>query len=135
MRGGSWNNTEINARCAYRNRNQPENRNDNQGFRLVLRAAHVLPPHESATQVLPTACGIPWLGFVVYPTHRLLKRRNAVNFTRRLERNLDQYQAGRISFAELDAGVQGWINHVRFADTWGLREHIFSKHPIPRREG
>jgi RNA-directed DNA polymerase len=86
--------------------------------------------HESAAQVLPTRCGIPWLGFVVYPTHRLLKRRNAVKFTRRLERNIDAYQAGRISFGELDASVKGWVNHVRFADTWGLREHLFATHPI-----
>jgi Reverse transcriptase (RNA-dependent DNA polymerase) len=89
--------------------------------------------HEAATQVLPTRCGIPWLGFVVYPTHRLLKRRNAVNFTRRLERNLDAYEAGQISFAELDASVQGWVNHVRYADTWGLREHVFASHQIGRR--
>jgi RNA-directed DNA polymerase len=88
--------------------------------------------HEAQTQVLPTACGIPWLGFVVFPTHRLLKRRNAVNFTRRLERNLRDYQAGEITFAELDASVQGWINHVRYGDTWGLREHVFSAHPIPK---
>jgi RNA-directed DNA polymerase len=91
--------------------------------------------HETAAQVLPTRCGIPWLGFVVYPTHRLVKRRNAVNFTRRFERNLDAYQAGRISFAELDASVQGWINHIRYGDTWGLREHLFAGHPIPRQEG
>lgn len=89
--------------------------------------------HEAQAQVLPTRCGIPWLGFVVYPTHRLLKRRNAVNFTRRLERNLDAYQAGLISFAELDPSVQGWINHVRYADTWGLREHLFAMHPIRPR--
>ena len=86
--------------------------------------------HEREAQVTPTRAGIPWLGFVVYPDRRLLKRRNAVNFTRRLERNIDAYRAGRISFAELDATVQGWINHVRYADTWGLREHIFSTHPI-----
>lgn len=85
--------------------------------------------------MLPTRCGIPWLGFVVYPTHRLIKRRNAVNFTRRFERNLDAYQGGSISFAELDASVQGWINHVRYADTWGLREHLFASHPIRRQAG
>jgi len=89
--------------------------------------------HASEAQVLPTRCGIPWLDFVVYPTHRLLKQRNAVNFTRRLSGNLDAYRAGSISFAELDAGVRGWINHVRYADTWGLREHIFATHPIPVR--
>jgi len=41
VRGGSWNNHRDNARCAYRNRNQPDNRNDNLGFRVVLRAAPV----------------------------------------------------------------------------------------------
>jgi hypothetical protein len=46
---------------------------------------------------------------------------------------LDAYQAGRISFAELDASVKGWVNHVRYADTWGLREHLFAGHPIPSR--
>ena len=89
--------------------------------------------HAAQAQVLPTHCGIPWLGFVVYPTHRLLKRRNAVNFTRRLSGNLDAYRAGSISFAELDASVRGWINHVRYADTWGLRKHLFAAHPIPGR--
>jgi len=86
--------------------------------------------HESEAQVIRPEQGIPWLGFVVYPTHRRLKRRNAVNFTRRFVDNLDAYQAGNISFAELDASVKGWVNHVRYADTWGLRRHIFRSHPV-----
>ena len=45
-------------------------------------------------------------------------------------RNLDAYAAGEISFAELDASVQGWINHVRYADTWNLREHMLATRPI-----
>jgi hypothetical protein len=99
--------------------------------KIVARLAKErLTLHEAQMQVLPAHCGIPWLGFVVYPTHRLLKCRNAVAFTRRLERNLDEYQAKLISFAELDASVQGWINHVRYADSWGLREYLFFTHPI-----
>ena len=23
--------------------------------------------------------------------------------------------------------MQGWINHVRYADTWGLRTHLFKQ--------
>jgi RNA-directed DNA polymerase len=53
--------------------------------------------NEGQNNVLPTRCGIPWLGFVVYPTHGLLKRRNAVNFTRRLARNLHQI-VGSLAF-------------------------------------
>lgn len=93
-------------------------------LRLVL--------HEPQTQVVPTQQGLPWLGFVVYPTHRLLKRRKAVNFTRHYRALLREFRAGRISFAEFDASVRGWVNHVRYGDTWGLREHLFSTHPVRR---
>jgi len=35
-RGGSFNNESRNVRCANRNRNNPNNRNNNIGFRLVV---------------------------------------------------------------------------------------------------
>ena len=80
--------------------------------------------HEHSAQVMPTKQGIPWLGFVIYPEHRRLKQRKGVEVKRRLTSRFDQWQRGEISFAEFDASVQGWINHVRYADSWGLREHI-----------
>lgn len=36
VRGGSWNNNGRNVRSAIRNRNTPDNRNNNIGFRLAL---------------------------------------------------------------------------------------------------
>jgi hypothetical protein len=36
LRGGSFNNNQRNVRCAYRNRNNPDNRNNNIGFRVVV---------------------------------------------------------------------------------------------------
>jgi hypothetical protein len=35
VRGGSWNNNQNNARAAYRNYNDPADRNNNIGFRVV----------------------------------------------------------------------------------------------------
>ena len=35
MRGGSWNNNANNPRSANRKRNTPDNRNNNNGFRVV----------------------------------------------------------------------------------------------------
>jgi formylglycine-generating enzyme required for sulfatase activity len=35
LRGGSWNNNRDNARCANRNRNNPNKRNNNIGFRCA----------------------------------------------------------------------------------------------------
>ncbi|MEW6286122.1 MAG: hypothetical protein AB1509_07830 [Chloroflexota bacterium] len=40
LRGGAFNNNERNVRCAYRNRNNPNNRNNNIGFRVVVAASH-----------------------------------------------------------------------------------------------
>lgn len=51
-----------------------------------------------------------------------MKARKVVQGTRRLTARFDAWCAGRINFAEFDASVQGWINHVRYADSWGLRE-------------
>lgn len=79
--------------------------------------------HEQAAQVARVTAGIPWLGFVVYPSHRRVKARNVVKFSRRLRDRWADYCIGRITFAEFDASVQGWVNHVRYANTWGLREH------------
>jgi hypothetical protein len=98
---------------------------------IVERLARLrLTIHERAAQVLPVGCGIPWLGFVVYPTHRRVKARKVRAATRHLGERLDAYRAGQISFAELDASVRGWVNHVRYADTWGLRRHMFARLPI-----
>ena len=96
------------------------------GFLNDLR----LTIHEACAQAFPVTSGIPWLGFVVFPTHRRLKQRNVVQFRRRLEWNISLYRQGAISFAELDASVQGWINHVRYGDTWGLRRHLFGEQII-----
>ncbi len=92
---------------------------------VIKRLARLrLVIHETRTQVLPVAAGIPWLGFVVYPTHRRVKARKVRNAHRRLRSRLAAYHAGEISFAELDASIRGWIAHVGHADSWGLRERV-----------
>jgi RNA-directed DNA polymerase len=100
--------------------------------------------HETCAQVAPVEQGILWLGFVVYPSHRLLKRHNVVNFRRRLKTRLVAYSKGEIEFTELDATIQGWINHVRYGDTWSLRRAILhstlrradvARHPLTPARG
>lgn len=99
---------------------------------LIERLAALrLTMHEHATQVAPTAAGTPWLGFVVYPDHILVKARKVRHATRRLGVQYEALRAGTISFAEFDATVQGWINHVRQADSWGLRGHVLSPFELP----
>ncbi len=80
--------------------------------------------HDQKAQVLPTSNGIPWLGFIVYPEFRKIKARKVRHATHRLRHRYHAYCNNQISFAEFNSSVQGWINHVRFADSWGLREQV-----------
>ncbi len=43
LRGGAFNNNERNVRCANRNDNDPDNRNNNVGFRVVVGAPRFSP--------------------------------------------------------------------------------------------
>ena len=38
-----------------------------------------------------------------------------------------EYHQEKIELARVQAGIQGWINHARYGDTWGLRQAILSK--------
>ena len=83
--------------------------------------------HEHSAQVTPCNKGVPWLGFVIFPKYKRLKSRKVVHTSRHLTERYDAWQQGRISFGGFDACVQGWINHVRYADSWGLRKHVLKR--------
>ncbi len=133
LRGGSWNNHPDNAHADIRNRTRELGWRANRRYvddfclfhddkdqlyawkrAIVERLTRLrLEIHEREGQVAPVRCGIPWLGFIIDPSHRRVKSRKVVEATRRLGQRLDAWQAGHISFGELDASVQGWIAHVR----------------------
>jgi len=54
-RGGSFNNNRNNVRCAYRNDNDPDNRNNNIGFRVA--ASHSLHSHARSRGLCPVVTG------------------------------------------------------------------------------
>jgi RNA-directed DNA polymerase len=79
----------------------------------------------------PVSEGFTFLGFVVYPTHRRLKRSKGIAYRRKLRGLLDRYQTGEIPLEHVHASVQGWVNHMHYGDTWGLRKAMFSNTLIP----
>lgn len=70
--------------------------------------------------------GINFLGYKVFPTHRLLKKQNVLHMRRKLKKLSDQYRQGRIGLDKVRASVHSWIGHARHADTWRLRERLFA---------
>ncbi len=101
--------------------------------KIIERLASLrLRIHENAAHAIPCSTGIPWLGFVVYPNFKRIKARKVTYARRRLKAAYDAYLAGESTFAEFDAVVQGWINHVRYADSWHLREQVLAPFTLNR---
>lgn len=98
---------------------------------IAKRLATLRLTVHAPAEIMPVSAGIPWLGFIVYPTHRRLKARHVHRFSCRLRHRWQAYCEGRISFAEFDATVQGWINHARYGDTWNLRGRVLGQ-PLGR---
>lgn len=76
--------------------------------------------HGGSAQVMPSASGVPWLGFVVHPTHRLLRARKAVEATRHLGERFGAWQSGAISLIPGACGGRCW--GVLFGNWGGVRD-------------
>ena len=80
-------------------------------FRLTLHtgSAH---PHAVGE-------GIPFLGFIIYRAHRRVKQRKGFAYRRKLRHLMKSAE-----HATIHSSVQGWINHVRYADSLHLRQSL-----------
>ena len=72
----------------------------------------------------PMREGIPFLGFVMFPHRRCLKRRKGIHFQRRFVALIAAYRTGTIPLQQVTASVQGWVSHVRYGNTVGLRKAV-----------
>lgn len=96
---------------------------------LVARLARLRLTLHPGAHPRPVTEGLPFLGFVVYPDRRALKRRKGVAFARRFRALYAAWQAGEIPLARLTAAAQGWANHARYGETWALRRAILGWRP------
>lgn len=95
------------------------------GLRLRIHAG---------AQPRPVIEGISFLGFIVWPQRRRLKRRKGIYFQRRLHALAQAYADGELSLAQVTACVQGWVNHVRYGNTVGLRKAVLRRVVIPKQK-
>jgi hypothetical protein len=103
---------------------------------VIERMARMrLTIHQERAQVRPVREGFPFLGFVIYPHKRRLKRRKGVAYARKLQSLVEDYADGRISLERVTASVQGWVNHARYGDTLGLRRALLESLVVPAPPG
>lgn len=94
-------------------------------FRLKLQ------PRKCVVQ--RTSDGVGFLGWRVFPTHRLLRRATGVRFQRQLRVLSAEFANGSLKWEEINPVLASWIGHLQHGDTWGLRKKLFSDAPFLRR--
>jgi hypothetical protein len=93
---------------------------------LERLAALRLTVHAERAQPRPVTEGLPFLGFIVYPTHRRVKARKVISYRRKFKQQVAAVNAGNLALDCLNASVAGWVNHVSYGDTWGLRRAVLN---------
>jgi RNA-directed DNA polymerase len=101
------------------------------GSRLA-RMRLTIHPH---AQARPVTEGFTFLGFCIFPQKRRLKRQKRLYYQRKLREMASAYGSGDISLTEMDASVQGWVNHVRYGNTIGLRKAILGSFLLGGKHG
>jgi hypothetical protein len=94
---------------------------------LVARLARLRLTIHPGAHPRPVTEGLPFLGFVVYPDRRRLKRRKGIHYRRRFRTLLQQYAEGEISLDEVTASARGWANYARYGNTVGLRKAVLGQ--------
>ena len=86
-----------------------------QRFRLII--------HEASSVPRPVEEGISFLGFILFPQKRRLKASKRYHFRRKLNSMIKRFAPEK----QIQASLQGWINHVRYANTIGLRKAVIAE--------
>lgn len=80
-----------------------------------------LKMHEAKCRIYKTENGTPFLGQLIFPMHRRLKRENIIRCKRKLRRQQKQHEEGKINWESIRQSVQAWLGHAKNADTFKIR--------------
>ena len=87
------------------------------GLRLKL--------HKNKCRVYRVADGVRFLGYRIFPDHRLLPKDNVLGMRRRLKGMRRDYGNRVISLAQVNQRIHSWLGHACHADTYRLRGRLF----------
>ena len=86
--------------------------------KLALR----LHPKKILTR--PLYQGIDFLGYLVFPKHRLVRTKTKRRIFKKLKRRITEYRLGRITKSTLQQSLQSYLGVLSHADSFTVREQL-----------
>lgn len=84
------------------------------------------------TGVWPISQGIDFLGYRIWPTHRLVRKSSIKRMKRKLKAFQRKFRGGRISLDKINATIQSWLGHVSHANSYNLRRKLLENFVLTR---
>lgn len=80
--------------------------------------------HEERIAVSPVRAGARFVGFRIWPTHRMIRKYNIRAFRRRVKALRDAYACGELTWDDIKSRLAGWIGHARQASSARLLRRL-----------
>lgn len=80
--------------------------------------------HPEKTNIYPLRNGVEFLGYRVFYSFKLLKKRNVRYFKRKLEITLEDHKLSILLKEQLESKLNGWFGYAKFCDSFKLRKKI-----------
>jgi len=80
--------------------------------------------HPRKCQIYAARSGVPFLGWLVFPDHRRLRRKTGVRFQRRLRALQEEYAHGERELKDVKASIMSWLGHLKHGDARGLSRKL-----------
>ncbi|MFH1829969.1 MAG: reverse transcriptase/maturase family protein [Pseudomonadota bacterium] len=91
--------------------------------------------HERKCRVYDVTCGVSFLGLIVFPNVRRLKKANLVRFKKRLKRFQELHMNDSETWPHIYRSIRSWIGHASHANTMQLRKLMLEEVVFRTRKG
>jgi retron-type reverse transcriptase len=98
---------------------------------LASRLALTLHPHKIT---LSKFCqGIDFLGYVIFPHHRLVRAKTRRRMFKKMQWRMTDYQKGAIDKSAFEWSLQSYLGVLSHADAYHLEEKLLNEFWVPRK--
>lgn len=94
---------------------------------MFLKEKLVLILHPQKSRVIPLSRGVDFLGFKIFPCHKLMIKKNKRTFFKKFSSFCQAYEQREIVYDKIYDFLEGWLAYAKQANTYFLRQAILKK--------
>lgn len=83
--------------------------------------------HPKKVIIRPLYQGVDFLGYVVFPKHRLLRSKTKQRIFKKMRKRVEEYKRGKISKTVLEQSLQSYLGVFSHANTYELKEKFLNE--------